>query len=213
MTIPPPFPTTSATAPAPQGASSQGVTLTNGWGGSVYAEDSADEFVAYSGNGAVSARECEWTSSGGWEATTSCISFDPETTTLNDVKGFSEGGSRDGSNDVLVCHSKDINAPTCFEWAGGSGIGGGREGTNELPTNDGSGATIALPVDADWSPDQSGTEDALAVYYTTSGSLNYRTYDETANTWAGAAFTSAGSHLWVQVVGTEKAIHAGKAHV
>jgi len=198
---------------AHQVASSQGVTLTNGWGGSVYAEDSADEFVAYSGNGAESARECEWTSSGGWEATTSCISFDPETTTLNDVKVFSEGGSRDGSNDVLVCHSNDINDPTCFEWAGVSGIGGGREGTNELTTNDGSGATIALPVDADWSPDQSGTEDALAVYYTTSGSLNYRTYDETANTWAGSTFTSAGSHLWVQVVGTEKAINAVKAHV
>jgi len=117
------------------------VSLTNGWGGTVLAEDASDEFVAYAGNGADSMAECEWTSAGGWEAT--CATFDPNTAAGNDLRIMS-ARPLDGTDKGMVCQGDDLADDTCWRWTGVSGLGGSRGTIQVLTTNDGSSGGIAL---------------------------------------------------------------------
>jgi len=115
-------------------AVSTAVTLTNGWGGTVLAEDASDEFVAVAGNGADSMAECEWTSAGGWEAT--CATFDPNTAAGNDLRIVSARPLR-STDKGMVCQGDDLADDTCWRWGGVSGIGGTRGTIKVLTTNDG----------------------------------------------------------------------------
>ncbi len=193
-------------------ACSAAVTLTGGLGGTVLAEDTADEFVAYCGNGANSVAECEWTSAGGWEAT--CATFDPDATAGNDVKSM-EARANWGTNTGLICHDNDINDPSCWVWDGISGTGGTRGANIELTANNGCGATISICLGMDWNPDQSTVRDAIIAFYGNSvGNISWGTVDDASNLFTlQGSFASAGSHLWIYGFRTESTTNSVKVHI
>ena len=188
------------------------VTLINGWGGTVLAEDFSDEFVGYCGSASNQATECEWTFAGGWEA--SCATF----TTGGTGSDWKVGESRmlEGTNTGLVCHSNDIADLGCWIWDGVSGTGGTRT-YFEITADDGSGTTIALPAGFDWNPDQSTSRDALLVYYAnTPGQLSWATFaDSPGNTlsFGPGTVSSAGTHLWGRGYRTRNTANVEKVHV
>ncbi|TLZ59793.1 MAG: hypothetical protein E6K13_09350 [Methanobacteriota archaeon] len=192
-------------------AVSTGVTLTGGWGGTVVAEDSADEFVAYAGNGANSMAECEWTSAGGWEAT--CATFDPNSVAGNDLR-IMFAVPLLGTNKAMVCQGDDLDDDTCWRWNGASGTGGTRGAVQVQTTGDGSAGAIDMRTGFAWNPDQSGTADGLVIYYAgISGILNYNTYNDATDVWGTAStFTSAGSHKWVRLVAPSDSGSTDKVH-
>src|SRR5437867_1918905 len=192
-------------------AVSTGVTLTAGWGGTVVAEDSADEFVAYAGNGANSMAECEWTSAGGWEAT--CATFDPNSVAGNDLR-IMFAVPLLGTNKAMVCQGDDLDDDTCWRWNGASGTGGTRGAVQVQTTGDGSAGAIDMRTGFAWNPDQSGTADGLVIYYAgISGILDYNTYNDATDVWGTAStFTSAGSHKWVRLVAPSDSGSTDKVH-
>jgi len=194
-------------------AVSTGVTLANGWGGTVVAEDSSDEFVAYAGNGANAMAECEWTSAGGWEST--CVTtFDPNSVAGNDLR-IIVGVPLLGTDKSMVCQGDDLADITCWRWSGAAGTGGSRGTVKVQTTNDGSAAAIDLRVGYAWNSDQTGTADGLVVYYAnTAGSVSYDTYNDATDAWAGAStFSSAGSHKWVELAATTTPGDTTKVHI
>ena len=194
-------------------ACSTTVTKTDGWGGTVAAEDSSNEFVAYCGNGVNSAAECEWTSAGGWEAT--CATFDPDANPNNDWQnGFAR--SLDGTDKAMICHDSDISDVSCWRWTGLSGTGGTRGTVFEPTGQDGClSSGVHACIGFDWNPDQTTTVDGLIVYFeNAANSLSYNTYNDGTDGWGTAAtFTSAGDHKWIDLRRTRSAGNTNKIFV
>jgi len=193
-------------------AGATAVTLTNGWGGTVLAEDSSDEFVAYAGSGANGIDECEWTSTG-WEATCD-TTFDPNTANGNDLKIMFARPLK-GTDKAMVCQGDDLADDTCWRWTGVAGTGGTRGTINVLTSADGSSATIDNRKGFAWNPDPSRTGDGLVVYYAgTSGSLSYKTYTDATDVWGAAStFTSAGAHKWIELYATSSVVDTNQVFV
>ena len=166
------------------------VTLTNGWGGTVLAEDASDEFVAYASLGTNSMVECQWTSAGGWEA--GCFTFDPNPSANNDLRTMFARPLL-GTDKGMVCQSDDLDDVTCWRWNGAPGTGGTHGAITKLTAADGSNGAIDMRIGFDWNPDQSGTADGLAIYYETVGSLGYNTYNDATDTWGSSPGTFSSS--------------------
>jgi hypothetical protein len=182
-------------------------------GGTVLAEDTADEFVAYCGNGVDSTAECEWTSAGGWEGT--CATFDADPDAGDDWVHGGDGRPLEGTNTGLVCYENDLVDNDCWVWEGVSGTGGTRT-TIELTDNALWGFTHA-GIGYDWNPDQSTTRDALVVYGdSVAFNLMWGTIDDSGNTFtAGAgvidsAFFGSG---FIQGYRTRQAANTVKVHI
>jgi hypothetical protein len=177
-------------------------TLTNAMNAEVAFEDSANEFVAYCGDGASNMNECEWTSGAGWEydngGTVTCGAFDPNPSANNDVRTMT-CDEKPGSNTMICGQNDDTSDIDVWRWAGVAGTGGTHDSAFEPSFGD--IGTIARDYDLAWDPENDDTGDGVIVHWDGSDvRCEFKGFDnDGAAGWSGTNTfdTCTGSSSWL----------------
>lgn len=173
-------------------------TLTKSYPGVIVAEDSANEFTAFCGDGASNMNVCEYSSANGWEydngGTITCAVFDPNPSANNDVRTMSTGYAYQlGTNKALTGQNDDTSDIDIWAWLGVSGLGGA-VGLNQEPSSTDCNAVCRdydFAFDAE--TDDAGTYgDGLVVLWDdVDNRCEYRAWDTTTDTWSGTGIFQA----------------------